>query len=77
MGAVTSETGPAAPLLAEDLRLLLRSAWDDVAGKPRDVQTVLAAVGPTLRGPTLRGPVPDGASRAWTGPGPWSIRSLR
>ncbi|GIF73334.1 GOLPH3/VPS74 family protein [Asanoa siamensis] len=32
---------------------ILRSAWDYVAGKPRGVQTVLAAVGPTLRGPLL------------------------
>lgn len=33
--------------------VLLRSAWDYVAGKPRNVQTVLAAVGPPLRGPVL------------------------
>lgn len=32
---------------------LLRSARDHVAGKPRDVQTVLAAIGPPLRGPVL------------------------
>lgn len=32
---------------------LLRSAWDYVSEKPRDVQTVLAAVGPPLRGPVL------------------------
>jgi hypothetical protein len=32
---------------------LLRPAWDYVAKKPRGVQTVLAATGPTLRGPVL------------------------
>jgi hypothetical protein len=32
---------------------LLRTAWDYVTDKPRGVQTVLAAVGPTLRGPVL------------------------
>lgn len=32
---------------------ILRSAWDYVLPKPRGVQTVLAAVGPTLRGPLL------------------------
>lgn len=32
---------------------LLRSAWDRVAEKPRDVQTVLAMIGPNLRGPVL------------------------
>ncbi|MCS5732843.1 GOLPH3/VPS74 family protein [Herbiconiux daphne] len=32
---------------------LLRSAWDYVADKPRGVQTVLAASGPTLRGRLL------------------------
>jgi hypothetical protein len=32
---------------------LLRPAWDYVAEKPRGVQTVLAASGPTLRGPVL------------------------
>lgn len=32
---------------------LLRSAWDYAIGKPRNVQTVLAAVGPSLRGPVL------------------------
>lgn len=33
--------------------VLLRSAWDYVAEKPRGVQTVLAAVGPPLRAPVL------------------------
>ncbi len=33
--------------------VLLRSAWDYVAEKPRNVQTVLAAVGPSLRAPVL------------------------
>ncbi|MDG4795757.1 GPP34 family phosphoprotein [Micromonospora sp. WMMD1082] len=32
---------------------LLRSAWDYVSTKPRGVQTVLAAIGPTLRAPLL------------------------
>ncbi|NQX36426.1 GPP34 family phosphoprotein [Herbiconiux sp. VKM Ac-2851] len=32
---------------------LLRPAWDYVATKPRGVQSVLAASGPTLRGPLL------------------------
>jgi hypothetical protein len=32
---------------------VLRSVWDYVAVKPRGVQTVLAAIGPTLRGPLL------------------------
>ncbi|WP_127817646.1 GOLPH3/VPS74 family protein [Microbacterium sp. CPCC 204701] len=32
---------------------LLRGAWDYIAKKPRDVQTVLAAVGPSLRQPVL------------------------
>ncbi len=32
---------------------LLRSMWDYVSQKPRDVQTVLAATGPTMRGPVL------------------------
>jgi hypothetical protein len=32
---------------------ILRSAWDYVRPKPRNVQTVLAAIGPRLRGPLL------------------------
>ena len=32
---------------------ILRTAWDYVLPKPRGVQTVLAAVGPSLRGPLL------------------------
>lgn len=32
---------------------LLRPMWDYVSQKPRDVQTVLAAIGPTLRRPVL------------------------
>ncbi|WP_265523184.1 GOLPH3/VPS74 family protein [Oerskovia flava] len=32
---------------------LLRASWEYVADKPRGVQTVLAATGPTLRGPLL------------------------
>ena len=32
---------------------LLKSAWDYVLPEPRGVQTVLAAVGPSLRGPLL------------------------
>ncbi|GAA3720359.1 hypothetical protein GCM10022224_102940 [Nonomuraea antimicrobica] len=32
---------------------ILRSAWDYVSQKPRGVQTVLAAIGPTLRSPLL------------------------
>ncbi|MFI7307607.1 GPP34 family phosphoprotein [Micromonospora aurantiaca] len=33
---------------------LLRPAWDYLAEKPRGVQTVLAAIGPTLREPVLQ-----------------------
>ncbi|WP_405219233.1 GPP34 family phosphoprotein [Agrococcus sp. Ld7] len=33
--------------------LLLRTAWDYIASKPRGMQTVLAAIGPTLRKPVL------------------------
>lgn len=33
---------------------LLLSAWQYVAQKPRNVQTVLAAIGPSLRGPVLQ-----------------------
>lgn len=33
---------------------LLLSAWQYVAQKPRNVQTVLAAIGPTLRAPVLQ-----------------------
>lgn len=32
---------------------ILRSAWGYLAEKPRGIQTVLAAIGPTLRGPLL------------------------
>ncbi|WP_428965791.1 GOLPH3/VPS74 family protein [Micromonospora fluostatini] len=32
---------------------ILRSAWDYLLAKPRGVQTVLAAIGPTLRSPLL------------------------
>ncbi|WP_198165815.1 GOLPH3/VPS74 family protein [Agromyces laixinhei] len=32
---------------------ILRAAWDYVSEKPRGVQTILAAIGPTLRGPLL------------------------
>ena len=32
---------------------MLRGAWDYIAEKPRNVQTVLAAVGPSLRQPVL------------------------
>ncbi|MER5650611.1 GPP34 family phosphoprotein [Streptosporangium sp. NPDC002524] len=32
---------------------ILRLTWDYVSEKPRGVQTVLAAIGPTLRGPLL------------------------
>ncbi|GAB2608421.1 hypothetical protein Aab01nite_61080 [Paractinoplanes abujensis] len=32
---------------------LLRAGWDYVRPKPRGVQTVLAAIGPTLRGPVI------------------------
>lgn len=32
---------------------ILRSAWDYLVPKPRNVQTVLAAIGPPLRGPLL------------------------
>ncbi|MFB6395079.1 GPP34 family phosphoprotein [Polymorphospora lycopeni] len=32
---------------------LLRSAWEHVAQKPRDVQAILAAIGPRLREPVL------------------------
>ena len=32
---------------------LIRSTWDYISDKPRGVQTVLAAIGPTLRGPLL------------------------
>ncbi|MBU2668139.1 GPP34 family phosphoprotein [Actinoplanes bogorensis] len=42
---------------------ILRSAWDYVAGKPRGVQTVLAAVGPPLRGPLLDRLVENGHIR--------------
>ncbi|GEK80195.1 GOLPH3/VPS74 family protein [Agrococcus baldri] len=48
---------------------LLRRAWDYVAEKPRGVQTVLAAIGPTLREPVLervvaRGDIRRGTRRA-------------
>ncbi|ROR65323.1 GOLPH3/VPS74 family protein [Agrococcus jenensis] len=33
--------------------VLLRTAWEYVAQRPRGVQTVLAAIGPTLRAPVL------------------------
>ena len=32
---------------------ILRSAWDYVSEKPRGVQAILPAIGPTLRGPLL------------------------
>jgi hypothetical protein len=32
---------------------LLRASWEYIADKPRGVQTILAATGPTLRGPLL------------------------
>ncbi|MDG4824628.1 GPP34 family phosphoprotein [Asanoa sp. WMMD1127] len=47
-GAKVSAVADRAP--SDDI---LRSAWDYVAEKPRNVQTVLAAVGPRLRGPLL------------------------
>ncbi|MFI7610969.1 GPP34 family phosphoprotein [Nonomuraea terrae] len=48
---------------------ILRSAWEYVADKPRGVQTVLAAIGPTLREPLLdrlveRGDVRRGTRKA-------------
>ncbi|PRZ08200.1 Golgi phosphoprotein 3 GPP34 [Isoptericola sp. CG 20/1183] len=42
---------------------VLRSAWDYVAGKPRGVQTVLAAIGPGLRAPLLENVVARGDIR--------------
>lgn len=49
---------------------LLRSAWEYVADKPRGVQTVLAAIGPTLRSPVLerlieRGDIHRGTHKAF------------
>lgn len=32
---------------------MFRSTWDYISDKPRRVQTILAAIGPTLRGPLL------------------------
>ncbi|MFK3982399.1 GPP34 family phosphoprotein [Micromonospora sp. NPDC050397] len=48
---------------------ILRSAWDYLSVKPRNVQTVLAAIGPTLRSPLLerligRGDIRRGTRRA-------------
>ncbi|MCH1881937.1 GPP34 family phosphoprotein [Agrococcus sp. ARC_14] len=56
----TTEIAPADPLL--------RSAWDYIAQKPRGVQTVLAAIGPTLRTPVLarlieRGDIREGTRK--------------
>ncbi|WP_410810761.1 GOLPH3/VPS74 family protein [Micromonospora sp. 067-2] len=49
---------------------ILRSAWDYLSAKPRGVQTVLAAIGPTLRGPLLdrlveRGDIRRGTRKAF------------
>ncbi|GII94358.1 GOLPH3/VPS74 family protein [Sinosporangium siamense] len=48
---------------------ILRFAWDYLSEKPRGVQTVLAAIGPTLRGPLLdrlveRGDIRRGSRKA-------------
>ncbi|MEV6868755.1 GPP34 family phosphoprotein [Streptosporangium subroseum] len=48
---------------------ILRSAWDYLSQKPRGVQTVLAAIGPTLRSPLLdrlveRGDIRRGSRKA-------------
>lgn len=48
---------------------LLRSAWEYIADKPRNVQTVLAAIGPPLRGQLLdriveRGDIHRGTRKA-------------
>ncbi|WP_309068108.1 GPP34 family phosphoprotein [Microbacterium sp.] len=48
-GAVTVETIEG----RRPVDRLLGAAWDHIAEKPRGVQAVLAAVGPTLRGPVL------------------------
>ncbi|MEV0714893.1 GPP34 family phosphoprotein [Asanoa sp. NPDC050611] len=45
---------------------ILRAAWDYVARKPRGVQTVLAAIGPTLRAPLLERLVERGDIRRGT-----------
>ena len=45
---------------------LLRSSWEYVAGKPRGVQTVLAAMGPTLREPLLERLIERGNMRRVT-----------
>lgn len=45
---------------------VLRSAWASVTGKPRGVQTVLAAIGPQLRGPLLENVVARGDIRRET-----------
>lgn len=42
---------------------LLRTTWDYISQKPRDVHTVLAAIGPTLRGIVLDGLVQRGDIR--------------
>ncbi|PYF99244.1 Golgi phosphoprotein 3 (GPP34) [Georgenia satyanarayanai] len=57
---------------------LLRDSWDYVSDKPRGVQTVLPATGPTLRGPLLdrlveRGDLRRGTRRAL---GLFSVRVL-
>jgi len=63
-GALVAELAQQGSLQADDGGLvtavgdapvddLLRPAWDYVADKPRNVQTVLAAIGPTLREPVL------------------------
>lgn len=58
-GHVRTGTGRIGTLTVEAVREsppadhLLRAGWEYVAGKPRGVQTVLAAVGPTLREPLL------------------------
>ncbi|MEU6716299.1 GPP34 family phosphoprotein [Nonomuraea sp. NPDC046802] len=45
---------------------ILRSTWDYVSQKPRGVQTVLAAIGPTLRSPLLNRLIKRGDIRRGT-----------
>lgn len=49
IGTTTVEGRPGRPPVDP----LLRRAWDSVSGRPRGLQGVLAAVGPTLREPLL------------------------
>ncbi|WP_286793121.1 GPP34 family phosphoprotein [Microbacterium sp. UBA3394] len=45
---------------------VLRAAWEYIADKPREIQTVLAAIGPALRGPMLERLIERGDLRSET-----------